>query len=533
MTNWRSVFICALPGCLMAIACLTPYLTKAYTIDDPVFMLSAEQALRTPLAPLGVKLCWNGIPNQCGTVGRFVINAPLSAYLMAPVALLSSREWIAHLVELAFLCGGIAATISLVLQLGAARLEAAGAGLILASMPLVLPAASSAMPDVPSMALGAVGVDFFLRWKRGGKYWQGAAAALALGLAPSGRVHLLAALGAAVLLLPDGWIFDRRSWRGMPLRRALPLAGAASAFAAIEVFTHTPGGGTAVPAALLGGHIVPNLRHMFWCWAFPAPFAALWLLSRDWRARKRLVIAAGFLALLLVMTAWPNLLELAVSLGAAAGFLSVADVLLQAREKRDSVQFALGCWLLAPLPICMYNNMAIKYLAAAAPPAAILLARVFLREGGHAKRWIFASAVAYGAVFSLLILTADRNFAEVGRAAGREIVAPLATRGEKVWFYGAWGFHWYALKSGAQEIMPDGPQPRAGDVLVLGEMEGGRYVLSHFPRRILLERRAIAYTGGRTMNQAAHAGLYSWWWGPLPWGWGSGEVNAYEVWRVD
>jgi len=532
VTPAKGVWTCALPACLLAIACLAPYLGKAYVTDDPVFMLTAEQALRTPLDPLGYKLCWNGFEGACGAVGGTGVNAPMTAYLLTPSALLGSREWVTHLLELAFLCGGIVAAASLALRLGASLLEAAGAGLMLASMPLVLPTASSAMPDIPSMALGIIGVDLFLGWKRGGGWWRAAGSALALGLAPAARMHTATASGVALLLLPDGWVFDWRAWRAAPWRRALPLAGAVAVFAAVEALARTPGGNAALPPQLLGRNLFPNLRHLFWYWAFPAPFAAGWLLSRDWRARRELAVAAGFLALLLLLATPPAPLELAVSLGAVAGLLSVADVLLEARAKQDSAQFALGCWLLAALPICLYNNMAIKYLAASAPAAAILLARALLRDGGRAKRLVFAAAVAYGAVFSLMILTADRDFAEMGRAAGREIVAPRVAKGEKVWFYGAWGFHWYAQKQGAQELMPEA-QPRPGDTLVIGAAEGGRYVLSRVPRRTLLERRTVAHTGGRTMDLAAHAGLYSRWWGPLPWGWGSGEVNVYEVWRVD
>jgi hypothetical protein len=497
-------------------------------------MLSAERVLRAPLDPLGFALCWNGSQETCDVAGRINVNTPLMAYLLAPAALLGSREWMTHLVELLFLCAGIAATVSLAFQFGASRLQAMGAGLLLAAIPPVMPTASSAMPDIPSMALGVIGIDLFLRWKRDGKLWQAAASAAALGLAPCGRIHLVAAMAVAGLLLPDGWVFDWSAWRRVPARRALPLVAAVAVFLAVQVSTRAAGGHLAPPALLLGArHVLPNLRILCWYWAFPIPFAAVWLAAGGWKSRKRRAVAAGFLALLFLCVEPTSPLSVVVSLGAAAGFLALADTVLEARVKRATVQFALGCWLLAAMPACYYNHTPMKYLVASAPAAAILMARVFLASAVPIRRCIFAMTLVYGTVFSLAILSADRTFAEMGRVAGRELVAPHVARGEKVWFYGQWGFHWYAPKNGAQELWPTGPQPQTGDVLVLGAMEGGRHVLSRFPKKTALERRTVAYTGGRTMDSRANAGLYSSVWGPLPWGWRSGEVNSYEVWRVD
>jgi hypothetical protein len=41
----------ALPGVLLGILLLAPFLNKAFTIDDPTFLLEARQILQTPLQP--------------------------------------------------------------------------------------------------------------------------------------------------------------------------------------------------------------------------------------------------------------------------------------------------------------------------------------------------------------------------------------------------------------------------------------------------------------------------------------------------
>ncbi len=50
----------ALPGVLLAFVFLLPFLHKAYTIDDPWFLLEARQILRTPLQPMSFPVCWMG-----------------------------------------------------------------------------------------------------------------------------------------------------------------------------------------------------------------------------------------------------------------------------------------------------------------------------------------------------------------------------------------------------------------------------------------------------------------------------------------
>jgi len=54
----RSVFLCSLPALILSAACLLPYLNKAFTIDDPVFLLQAQQMRKQPLHPMALDICW-------------------------------------------------------------------------------------------------------------------------------------------------------------------------------------------------------------------------------------------------------------------------------------------------------------------------------------------------------------------------------------------------------------------------------------------------------------------------------------------
>jgi hypothetical protein len=63
----RSVFRCSLPALILSAACLLPYLNKAFLIDDPLFLLQAQQIRKTPLHPLALDICW-AEDTECGPV---------------------------------------------------------------------------------------------------------------------------------------------------------------------------------------------------------------------------------------------------------------------------------------------------------------------------------------------------------------------------------------------------------------------------------------------------------------------------------
>ena len=69
--------------------------------------------------------------------------------------------------------------------------------------------------------------------------------------------------------------------------------------------------------------------------------------------------------------------------------------------------------------------------------------------------------------------------------------------------------------------------------LVVSSTADESSALSYFPRRTLIQRRMYSTAGGRVMSKPDQAGFYSNVWGFLPWAWGTGEVNRFEVWRIE
>jgi hypothetical protein len=97
---------------------------------------------------------------------------------------------------------------------------------------------------------------------------------------------------------------------------------------------------------------------------------------------------------------------------------------------------------------------------------------------------------------------------------------------------GHWGYQWYAERAGAQPVTRDGLQPQRGDYVVSSSADRCT-ALSYIPRRTLLRHWTYNTAGGRIMSTQDQAGFYSNIFGYLPWSWGSGEIDRFELWRVD
>src|SRR5689334_5943442 len=79
----------AIPGILLVLVCLIPFLNKAYTIDDPYFLLEARQILKTPLQPMSFGMCWHDNGTCIEHVGNWGpgTTQALMGYFLAPVLL--------------------------------------------------------------------------------------------------------------------------------------------------------------------------------------------------------------------------------------------------------------------------------------------------------------------------------------------------------------------------------------------------------------------------------------------------------------
>ena len=524
----------AAPALLLATLVLVPFLNKAFTIDDTVFLFEARHALTDPLHPTAFDMTWVHAPER---VSRIVPTGPVMAWLLIPSILTGGAEWVAHAVQLVMLYVAIFSTVSLALRLGLSNRWSSVAGLMLVAMPAVLGMAGTAMPDVPAMALGVAGVERFVAWLNERRAGQGIVAALLLGFAPLARAHLVPLFGVAVFLL-IGDLFTRTAWKKSSWEQWLPIAAATLFTIMLTIITSdpTPGAGNIAQAAIRYSSIhrvASNSVAFAIHWVLAMVFALPWIALR-WRPILRrywVLLGSTAGATLLLHLAHKGDAPYWLAPVAGLGVSALVDVLVDGFRRRDWMQFTLGLWLFLPLPTTIYLHLPSKFLLASAPAAAILLARA-MAERPKVGIAVMVVTVALGISLGVGILRADSAFSGFGRTAASTLISPAVATGHRVWYVGHWGFQWYAEKAGARYFTITPPYPAIGDLVVSSLNSEPSLEVEEMDALTRLRRIEDRRPGGRVMSREAGAGFYSNTWGYLPWAWGDDIIDAFDLWVV-
>ena len=520
---------CALPALLLATVCLLPYVNKPFLIDDPHFLTMARQIVKHPMHPMDFDVCWNTIAD-CTKAYKLTPGNALMGYVLVPTVLTGTHEWMAHLTQLFLVWIAVVAVTSLIFRFGWDRWHATAGALLLVAIPPFLPMAATAMPDVLATAVALVAMERLAAWKAEQKWSQGAAAAIALGLAGFARPHLALLLPLAAFFLLDG-VRPREipeQIRGK-LWLWTPVFAGSVVLMAIIVAVREHNLAISPPPVVVGGHRLGNLLAYLLYFAFPLPLAACWVANRLKAGRLWTV----FIMLLLASTPWLNRYNHSfVPFLAIIGCGTLIGLLFEALKERNHNDLFLLLWILIPLPIVFYFHLPMKYLLPCIPAVIFLCFR--LLDGLSVK---FAQATAFVLIvvstgYSLVILHADAEFAEFGRDSMYQLIEPHVARGETVWYPGQYWSFWYAPLAGAKLTFAGGPQPKPGDYLVVDVFAAETVSpLRRFPHRILVETISHKYRFGRTMG--AGKGLYSNGYGFWLWGFGESDDDRFELWRID
>jgi 4-amino-4-deoxy-L-arabinose transferase-like glycosyltransferase len=516
------------PAIFVASLLLLPFLNKPFTIDDPLFLREAKHALVDPLHPADFEQVWNSGDRQ--KLSQYLLGGTLPAYVLAPVAALGGREWMAHLYQFLLLSGFLAASVSVVGRLGCDRRQATTVGLLIASNPVTLAMAATCMPDVMAMMFGMAGMDRLLLFRDERRWGAGLASGLLLAAAMLCRASTAPLLlVAALLLMPDTW------------RRAAeclwPLGVAALVVAVFVSLNRGPAANATVGAAfqaMTSMRNVPRNLVAFLCYqALTGPLLVYALLSRGWKFAG---VVAGLVALGVagsMITGSANLVLYAVPAALGICFVVACVVVACPSEPRPLGNvLPLVVWLGSGMVALPYVHMAAKYLLPGVPAAALLIVLHADRVRQRRYPLTVALLVALGWISGALIVVGDTALASSQRAAVDGLIAPRIRRGLKVWAGGQWAFLAYAEDAGAKALANTPPLPEPGDTIVVSRLDYYG-MLDRLPfRRELLHTQADRHCGVFVLNRRFGAGFYSIRFGYLPFAIGCGEVNAYDVYRV-
>lgn len=524
----RGLLLAAVPAAAVALAVLLPFVEKAFTVDDVVFLLQATHLLRDPIHPTAFDMVFHGDRIH---MSGYHVTGPVMGYLLVPTVLMGGSERAAHLMQIGFVLTTVLATVSLARRLGLRGGQLALAGLLVVFSPAVLAMSATAMPDVAAMAICTLGIERLSAWKEDRIGWHGWVGGFLLALGALTRPHLILLLPCAALwLLEPGESRHRHAIRRIAgaAPSVGPIALALVLLAIANYATRDPKSGTDMTRAIVSisstQSLWSNLSSFLLQWSMTFPLTILWATVRGGRFLRSRFAWAGF-AVGLAIAAMGDYLPLAPFVAMSAAVLG--DILGDALTRADRTQLFLGSWLLLAVFTAPYAHLPAKYLVPSAPAVALLIARL---DPMRLRRYrpMLATTGALGLALGILIIRADAALAEIGREGGN-VVAEYAGREAKVWVDGAWGFQWYGIQGGAEPLAMTEPLPRVGDLVVAGTQN--RVLRRNYPHKTLLHRRVFGDPGGRVLSEGA--GFFSNGFGPLPWVWGTEELGRIEVWRLD
>ncbi|MBL9122916.1 MAG: glycosyltransferase family 39 protein [Planctomycetaceae bacterium] len=531
------------------IAFLLPWVNRAFEIDEPLFLWSAEQILRAPSDFYGGQLNWYGSQQPFAQV---IKNPPLNAFYLAAVGRFAGfGERPLHLAMLPWSVAVIVGTYVLARRWGVPPL---GSAALTLATPAVLVSSMSVMCDVPMLALWMWGL---ILWLRG--LAEQRPASLAASVVLMALCALTKYLGVALvpLALVAG-LLERRRPGGWLLWLAIPVA----ASIAFEFYLRDKyGTGAFLDAAGYATKAVGENRLSFLGRGLvtllfaggallPLSFLAPWLWSGrelgSWGA-VTLALGAAFLVAGAVASGGASDYPLRTPAGVRWGALAQVTwfavtglqiLALLARElwsRRDTTAVLLVLWIAGVLVFAGWINWSInvRSILPAVPAVAILAMRQIAARApvaaDSARRRLAIPWIA-GLVLSLAVCWADYSSAQANRAAAAALIDRYSRHqsGSELWFSGHWGLQYYLQRAQARPIDLRGSDLLDGDVLVIPEDNPGMFeVPAEWKIVQTLEEPVCGWL--TTTSLTLQAAFYSSVLGPVPYYCGHVPPRKYFV----
>ena len=529
---------------VVTLACLLPFIGKAFHIDDPFFIWCARHIQSNPFDFCGPDINWVGRVTPMAAVQR---NPPLAAYYMALVG--SLFGWSEMALHCGFLLPALAAVIGTYYLARNFCSHPLAVALTTVTAPVFLLSSTSVMCDTMMLALWVWSVFF---WVEGLKKEHAAKLGIAAFLIAACSLTKYFGLTLIPLLLAYS-LMERRRIGGWLAYFSIPLLaiafyqwitqrlyGQALLSTAASYATNLRVGGD-LPSKILaglafsGGCIVILLLAAPLLWgkkglAVGLPAAALvgLLVVAMENVGVFPVVDGGNVKWLFVVQ-----FSLFVVAGVSLVLLAVADLLVQ----KTSASVLLFLWTAGTFVFACAVNWAVngRTILPILPAASLLLIRRLETRkslcGKDGIRRLFAPLGASLAV-ALLVAVADYRLANSARIAASVMKRELSATSRVVWFEGHWGFQYYMEKLGAKALDKTDLHLSSNEVIVVPLGNSYLFPLPEDRVAFWFERRFQTWKWLTTMSGPSGAGYYSDGWGPIPFVFGRVPAEEYLVFRV-
>lgn len=523
-----NVFLGALIGALAPVLCLAPFVTRAFHIDDPMYIWTAQHLHANPFDFYGFDVNWDGFIKSAAQENK---NPPLVSYYIALVAAVAGWS------ELA-LHGGFlipAAGLGLGIYFLARHFcsHPVIATLIAIFTPAVLVSGSSVMSDVPMLTLFVWAIILWLRGLESDNTSWLFAASVAIAAAALTKyfgialVPLLAVYTALRLRNVGWWIaalavpvlvmiaYECVMWFHYGTGGLLNAAGYAGT-------SQTPG--RRMAALLLGltftgGCMAPivffapliKIRYLL---VVPVCVSVIVML---------LFSVAPVFQAMLAQSAPEQFWWIAIqaALFASAGLTVMIVVALDWIGKRDADSTLLVLWVLGTLVFSVFLNWSVtsRTILPMVPPVAILIVRrleMLQEQGERIPGWHWYAPLVPSLALALTVAWTDARLANSARDAAQRFGREMAHYPHNVYFQGHWGFQYYMEAEGAEPVAYRQTDFRQGDAIICPTNNTSVWPVED---SFVGARFAGTFPGPRwltTMSRPLGAGIYTDLWGPLP-----------------
>jgi 4-amino-4-deoxy-L-arabinose transferase-like glycosyltransferase len=526
------------------VACLLPFVGKAFHIDDPLFVWCARQIQSHPFDFYGFNLNWEGREASMSAVTQ---NPPLAAYCLALVGALFG--WSEAALHAGFLLPAVAAVLGTYLLARHFCSYPLGAALVTLTAPVFLVSSSGVMCDTMMVALWVWSVLFWIEGLKAENPWKLCLSALLIAGCCLTKYF---GISLVPLLLVYSLLERRRfgSWLAFLAVPVVALAlyqylatrlyGQGLLLNAISYATDLRVGG-GLPSKILVGLAFSGGCMVVLLLAAPL----LW----GWRGLAAGSLAVPLVGLLVVLTKkagvvsvvgaghvnWLFVLQFSVHTiaGASLIFLATADVL----KHRTPASALLVLWVTGTFAFACAVNWTVsgRNILPMLPAVSLLLirrleARMLLR-GPDVIRRLWAPLGA-SLVTALLVTQADCRLAGSARAAASTLKQELGKTSTTIWFEGHWGFQYYMEEFGGKALDKSNLRLSRGDAIVIPLNNSYLFPLPAERAEPWFTCKLEASKWLTIMSGSCGAGFYSDGWGPLPFVFCPAPPEEYLVFRV-
>lgn len=530
---------------VVTLACLVPFLGKAFHIDDPLFIWCGRHVTSDPWNFYNFKVNWFGKMEPMSLVMR---NPPLASYYLALSG--SIFGWSETALHAGFLLPALAAVLGTYRLAKRFCAHPLAAALVTISAPVFLLSSTSVMCDTMMLALWVWSLIF---WTEGlAQYSRLKLALAAILIATCGLTKFF---GFALIPLVVAYSFaERRKMGSWLVYMLVPLAvmvsfelltrklyGRGALLDGLNFVNSQWSGGDSLSQKIVtelsftGGSIIILLLSAPLLWgrrALLAGIAALLVFALALIAQKKFghaqIVEAG-------QFKWLFLLQftLFVAAGVVLLLLAAADPL----RRRTPDGMLLLLWIAGTLvyTLVAYWQISGRYVLPLLPAAAILLVRrLEIRKSLHVGNQLgpLWAPLGISLAIALMVTWSDFKLANSSRVAAAHLKQEAGAC-PTVWFEGHWGFQYYMEEQGARAIDFWHFHPKTGDAVILPL--GNSYVFNPPAPELVspwfnYERDTSKYLS--TMCSSTGAGFYADDWGPMPYAFGHVPPQQYAVFRA-